>query len=103
MRDGLRDLTLRQAVVHADRDMARELRDLTIGDQRADGDETAVPRREIGPQPQVAEQHVGRVLNDAREDRAELLADALCAIGLGGLVERQQRGRRRRKLVRRAW
>jgi len=34
-------------------------------------------------------------LHDAGKDCAELIADALGAIGLGGLVERQQRGSRR--------
>ena len=58
MGDGLRDLRLRQAIVHPDRDMTCQLRDLTVGDQSADRDEAAVARREIGTQPQVAEQSV---------------------------------------------
>src|SRR3954452_6382677 len=82
------DLRLRQAIVHPDRDMAGQLRDLTVGDQSADRDQAAVARREIRTQPQVAEQDVGRVLHDAGKDCAELVADALCAISLGGLVER---------------
>ena len=72
--------------------MAGQLRDLTVGDQSADRDQAAVARREIGTQPQVAEQDVGRVLHDAGKHCTELIADALGAIGLGGLVERQQRG-----------
>jgi hypothetical protein len=100
MRDGLGDLGLRQAIVHPDRDVAGQLRHLTIGDQSADRDQTAVARRQVWTQPQVAEQNVGRVLHDAGEHCAELIADALRAISLGGLVERQQRGRGRRKLVR---
>ena len=51
MCDGLCDLGLRQAIVHPDRDMAGQLRDLTIGDQGADRDQAAVARREIGTQP----------------------------------------------------
>ena len=53
MRDGLGDLGLRQAIVHPDRDMAGQLRDLTVGDQSADRDQAAVARREMGTQPQV--------------------------------------------------
>ena len=45
------DLGLRQAIVHPDRDVPRELRHLTVGDQRADCDQAAVARREIGAQP----------------------------------------------------
>ena len=51
MRDRLGDLGLRQTIVHPDRDMAGQLRDLTIGDQGADRDQAAVARREIGTQP----------------------------------------------------
>jgi hypothetical protein len=95
MRDGLGNLGLRQAIVHPDRDMAGQLRDLAVGDESVDRDQAAVARREIGTQPQVAEQDVGRVLHDAGEHCAELIADALGAISLGGLVERQERRRRR--------
>jgi hypothetical protein len=99
MRDGLGDLGLGKAIVHTDGDMAGELRHLTIGDQSADRDQAAIARREVGSEPQIAEQDVGRVLHDAREHCAELIIDALGAIGFRGLVERQQRGRCGRQLI----
>src|SRR4051794_31199651 len=49
MRDGLGDLGLRQAIVHPDRDMAGQLRHLTVGDQGADCDQASVARGEVGP------------------------------------------------------
>ena len=67
MRHYLRDLGLSQPIVHANRDVADELPDLTVGDERADRDQTAVARREIGAEPQVAEQDISRVLHDARK------------------------------------
>ena len=76
-----------------------QLRDLSGRDQRTDRDQAAVARRESGPQPQVAEQHVRRVLHHARKHRAEEIANALGAICLGCLIERQQLRRSRRKLV----
>ena len=91
MRHGLGDLGLRQAIVHPDGDVARELRHLTIGDQCADGDEAAVARGEIGTQPQIAEQNVGRVLSPHRRrgpkpaPRCTLEPDArLCCDTRGG-------------------
>src|SRR3954453_18057742 len=42
MGDGFGDLRLRQPIVHPNGDMTGELRDLTGGDERADGDEAAV-------------------------------------------------------------
>ena len=46
MRDRFGGLGLRQPIIHPNRNMTRELRHLTIGDERADGDEAAVARRE---------------------------------------------------------
>src|SRR3954469_2148379 len=51
MRHGLGDLALGKPVIHPNRDMARELRNLTACDERADRDEAAVARRKIGAQP----------------------------------------------------
>jgi len=89
MRNGLGDFALREAVVHSDRDMARELRNLPVRDQRADGGQAPVARGEIGSQPQLTKQHIGRVLRDAGEKRAELITHALRAIGFGRLVKRK--------------
>jgi hypothetical protein len=69
-----------------------DLRDLARGDQGADRDEAPVPRREAQTQPEVAEQHVGGELVEARGDGADLLPDAGRAVGLGGLVEREEFG-----------
>ena len=44
----LGDLRLRQPVIHADRDVPRQLCDLTVGNERTDGDEAAVAGREVG-------------------------------------------------------
>ena len=48
LRDGLRGLRLRQAVIHCPVEMGSKLRCLPVGDQRADSDETAVPWRKVG-------------------------------------------------------
>src|SRR5882672_4058266 len=99
MRDGLRGLRLRQPVIHRPVEMRRKLGCLSIGDQRADGDETAVPWRKIRAQPQVTEQHVGRVLHDTRKGRAKLLLDCRCPPRFGSFVERQRRYGNSRKLI----
>jgi len=92
MREGLGGLGLREPVIHRPVEMVGNLRDLAGSDQRADGDQAAIAGRQVGTQPQVTEQDLGRVLHDARHRRAELLADAGRAIGLRGLVEQQKRG-----------
>ena len=97
----LGDLGLREAIVHPDWNMADELRHLAVGDQGTDRDQAAVARGEIGTQPQVAEKDISRVLHDARKQCAKLIPNALGAVSFGGLVQRQQRGRSRRQLVRR--
>ena len=90
MRERLRDLGLRQPVVHADVHVAGQLSDLAGRHQRADCNEAPVTWRQAGPQPKITEENVGRVLHDARKYRAEQVADALGAIRFGGFVERQQ-------------
>ena len=100
MRHGLGDLALGKPVIHPNRDMARELRNLTACDERADRDEAAVARRKIGAQPQVAKQHFRRVLHNTGEQGTEQIAYALGAIGFRGFVERQQIGRGGRQLIR---
>ena len=100
MRDGLGCLRLCQPIIHRPVEVRRKLRCLPVRDQGADGDEAAVPRGEVRAQPQITEQHVGRVLHDSRKGRAELLLDELCALGFGGLVYRQQGHGSRGKVVR---
>src|SRR2546427_10560807 len=90
LREDLRGLRLRQAVIHRPVEVVGNLRNLTRSYQRADSDQAAIPRRKVWTQPQVAEQKVGGVLNDSWCHRAELLSDARRALRLGGLVEREK-------------
>ena len=90
MRERLRDLGLRQSVVHADVHVAGQLSHLPRRHQGADCNEAPVTRRKAWPQPKITEENVRRVLHDAWKYRAEQVADALGAIRFGGFVERQQ-------------
>ena len=67
--------------------MIRDLSDLTIGDQRADGHQAAVARRQTGAQPEIAEQQLGGIVQQPRRCIAELLPDPRNALCLGRLVE----------------
>ena len=91
MRNNLTSLRLRQPVVHRSVEVVGNLCHLTRGNQCADRNQTAIARREVRTQPQIAEQNVGRVLHDSGRDRAELLLDARRASRFGRLVERQER------------
>jgi hypothetical protein len=73
--------------------MGGKLSDLAGGHEGADRHKAAVAWGKSGTQPEVAEQDVGRVLHDAREGCAELLADPVGSACLLGLVERKQRRR----------
>lgn len=99
MRDHLPGLRLRQAVVHRPGEVERDLLDLVCRDQGADGHQAAIPRGKARTEPQIAEQDLGGVPNDPRSHGAELLPDPRRALGLGGLVEREKRTRRRRELI----
>ncbi|MFZ0498183.1 MAG: hypothetical protein WAU49_10750 [Steroidobacteraceae bacterium] len=61
---------------------------LTRGNQRRHGHEAAVARGEIGAQPEVAEEIVGRVADEAGRHVPELIADIPGALRLGGFVQR---------------
>ena len=97
--DNLAGLRLGQTVIHGPVEVVGDLFDLAGRDQSADGDQAPVPWRKTRAEPEVAEQNVGGVTDDFRSDRAELLSDARRPLRLGGLVERQKRRRRWRKLV----
>src|SRR5262245_5236445 len=56
MRDRLRRLKLRQAVVHSDIQVTGQLRDLSIRHERADRHQTAIAWCQVRAQPQVPEQ-----------------------------------------------
>jgi hypothetical protein len=67
MRDDLRGLRLRQAVIHCPVEVVGNLRDLAGSNQGADRDQTAIPRRKVRTQPQVPERNIS-----AQKDSAEL-------------------------------
>src|SRR3954470_5205815 len=89
----------RQPVVHCAVQMIGDLRNLTRGNQRAHGHQAAVARSQRRPEPEIAEQHVGRILDKARRDLPELLSDARCPLLLRRFVERQLRSHRGRELI----
>src|SRR3981189_3365009 len=64
---------------------------LPVGDQCADGNQTSVPWRKVRAKPHITEQYVSGVLHHARKKGAELLLDDLTPVGLGCIVERQER------------
>src|SRR5712664_919649 len=64
---------------------------LPVGDQCADGNQTAVPWRKVGAKPDITEQYVSGVLHHARKGGAKLFLDDLAPLGLGRIVERQER------------
>src|SRR5580704_7230377 len=94
LREHLSRLLRRQSVVDRPGEMRGELSDLTGSDQGTDRDQAPIARRQIRPQPQIAEQNVGGVLDDTRRDIAELRSHVPRALGFGLIVERE--GRRRR-------
>ena len=60
MRDQFTGLGSGQAVVHGLVEMEGDLRRLATRNKRGNRDEAAVPGCQVRPQPQVAEQWVGR-------------------------------------------
>src|SRR5438067_13671143 len=99
MRDDLRCLWLRQAVIHRAVKVIWHLRDLTGSDERRNGDQAPVARRKLRSQPQIAKENVGRVLHQARRDIAELASNARSTICLSSFIQRKRRNRRGGKLV----
>src|SRR3954466_8255547 len=98
MAKGLSRLVFRQPVIHRPAQMIGDLRDLAGRDQRANGNETAVPWGQVQSEPEVPKQHVGGVLDQARRNLAELLAHPRLPLLLRALVKRELRSRRRREL-----
>ena len=76
MRDDLRRLRARQAVVHGPVQVVGNLGDLAGRDQGADRDQAPVPGGEVGTQPQVAEQRVRRELVETGSHGTHVLSDA---------------------------
>lgn len=58
MDDHLFQLPLRHAVGLGDAQMSTQLLGAAVGDQRRAGDQTAIPRDQLGPGPNVTEQNV---------------------------------------------
>jgi hypothetical protein len=62
LRQDFGGLTPSQAVVHGAIEVIVDLRHLSRSDERADGHETSVARRQGRPEPQIPEQRFCRVL-----------------------------------------
>src|SRR4051812_33303726 len=99
MCDNFPDFDTREAVIHGPVEVIGDLRNLTRGDQRTYGDQAAIARCKTRPEPKVAEQDIGRVLNKPWCYRTELLSDTSCALSLRRLIERKELRRRARQLV----
>src|SRR5579864_171600 len=66
-------LWLGQAVVHGTVQVIRDLWDLARSNQRAHRHEAAVARCQSRPEPQVAEEQIGSVLDKTRRDLPEVV------------------------------
>jgi hypothetical protein len=88
-----------QSIVHRPVQVVGDLRDLPSRDESAHCDQAAVTRCKRRSQPEIAEEHVGRVLDEARRDLPELVSDPRRPLLLCGLVERKLRSRGGRKLI----
>lgn len=99
MRDYFSCLLLSEAVVHRPVQMIRNLSGLAVGNQAAHDNETSITRSKIRAEPQIPEQYVRGVLHDSRSDLAELLLNTSRAFLLSILIQREEGGRSRRKLI----
>src|SRR5215468_1602538 len=75
MTEHLADLLPPQSVIHGPVQVIRDLGDLSGRDESAHGHEAPVARRQARSQPEIPEEHVSRVLDEAWRDLAELLPD----------------------------
>src|SRR6266851_1448136 len=87
----LRGLRLRQAMIHRPVEVIRDLRDLAGGDERTDGHQAPVSRRQGRTEPQVMEQDVAGVLHESRSHRADSVLNTGRALRLGGLINGKKR------------
>ena len=74
-----RSLFLRQAIVHCSIKVIADLRHLSGCDESADRYQAAVSRRQSRTQPEITEEDIRRVLDNARRDDPEVLFDTSCA------------------------
>jgi len=75
MRDHLAGLLVCQTIIHRPVEMVSNLGDLAGSNQRTDGHETAVTRRQIGAQPQVSEKDISRVLYESGSNVSEVVEE----------------------------
>jgi hypothetical protein len=87
VRDDLRRLLAREAVIHRLIQVIRNLRDLTVSDEGTDGDKATVPWREVRPQPQIMEENIRRVLHEAGSQFPELFAHVRLALRFSGFIK----------------
>src|SRR6516225_7184692 len=99
MTEHLAGLLPRQSVIHGAVQVIGDLGDLSRRDESAHGDEAPVARRKARSQPEIPEEHVCRVLDEAWRDLAELLSDTRCPLLLRSLVERKLRSGGRREPI----
>ena len=99
MIDGLGGFGLRQTVIQCSGEMAGELPELTRRDQCADRHEAAIARRQIRPQPEIAEENIRCVLRELRRRGAERFFNRSRARLIGLLVGGQKLHVRRRQLL----
>jgi hypothetical protein len=90
---------LRQGMTYRPVEVIRDLRDLAGGDERADGHQAPISRRQGRTQPQVMEQDVAGILHESRGYRTDILLNTGRALRLGGLIDGKKRTCGRRKLV----
>ncbi len=81
------ELASRESVVHGAVQVIGDLRNLPRRDESADRHEAPVAGREGRAEPEVPEEDVARVVDDARRDAAEVLLDARGALCLGRLIQ----------------
>jgi hypothetical protein len=85
MGDELDDLVLGDAVLEGALEMAAQLLAAIERDQRRDGDQAAVALLEVGPLPDIAEQHLLGQVDQLGRDGANLVA------GRGGRLRAHDR------------
>jgi hypothetical protein len=75
MRDHFAGFFSGKAAIHRSVEVEGHLRDLARGDEGAYRGETAIPRREGRPEPQLLEQHVSGIVHKTRRYWAHGLLD----------------------------
>ena len=100
MRDHLAGLLVCQTIIHRPVEMVSNLGDLAGSNQRTDGHETAVTRRQIGAQPQVSEKDISRVLYESGSNVSEVVLNCGCPLCFGVIIQWKRCRRCGRQLIR---